>query len=124
MSRIYTSYINTMFFLTEQIQFKMPLSSKLSSCLFISLLYYIYKTKHFTEHISLYQEGKRIHKKIDGVNYIRVRVVRVEQPVCRVYGVDTGSCHQCRARELVLLPASIISLPPCGRLARLPGSIF
>lgn len=59
-------------------------------------------------------------KEVEGVSFIRVRVVTVTQSTCGVYGIDTGSFYQCRVRDLVLLPASIISLPPCGRLARLP----
>lgn len=70
--------------------------------------------------LSVKQSGTNTHKEVEGVSFIRVRVVRVTQSSCGVYGIDTGSFHQCRARELVLLPASIINLPPCGRLARLP----
>ncbi|XP_045129695.1 uncharacterized protein LOC123515212 isoform X2 [Portunus trituberculatus] len=64
--------------------------------------------------------GTNTHQEVEGVSFIRVRVVRVTQTTCGLYGIDNGSFHQCKARDLVLLPASIINLPPCGRLARLP----
>ncbi|KAK8406514.1 hypothetical protein O3P69_007274 [Scylla paramamosain] len=66
------------------------------------------------------KSGMNTNNKAEGVSFIRVRVVRVTQSICGVYGIDTGSFYSCRARNLVLLPASIINLPPCGRLARLP----
>ena len=82
------------------------------------------KTRHFNVYIFSKQAGASIHKKIENVSFLRVRVVRVTQSACQVYGVDTGILHECRVKDLVLLPASIINLPPCGRLARLPGQIL
>ncbi|MPC93204.1 hypothetical protein E2C01_088327 [Portunus trituberculatus] len=73
--------------------------------------------------MNLFQQcGTNTHQEVEGVSFIRVRVVRVTQTTCGLYGIDNGSFHQCKARDLVLLPASIINLPPCGRLARLPAT--
>lgn len=69
------------------------------------------------------QDSTSLHKKVKDVNFIRVRVTKVTGNFCHVYGVDSGSFHQCSHRKLVFLPASIIQHPPCGRLARLPGGM-
>lgn len=66
------------------------------------------------------KDSTSLHKKIKDVNFIRVRVTRVIQDFCQVYGVDSGSFHWCSHSKLLFLPACIINQPPCGRLARLP----
>lgn len=66
------------------------------------------------------QEGIRTLIGKASISYIRVRVVRVVGPVVCVYGIDTGTIHTCRSVDLILLPSSILSHPPAGRLAILP----
>ncbi|XP_063587305.1 uncharacterized protein LOC134764646 isoform X2 [Penaeus indicus] len=66
------------------------------------------------------QEGIRTLTGKANVAYIRVRVVRVVGPVVCVYGIDTGTTHTCHSVDLILLPSTVLSHPPAGRLAFLP----
>ncbi|XP_047470326.1 uncharacterized protein LOC125026001 [Penaeus chinensis] len=66
------------------------------------------------------REGLRTLTGKASVAYIRVRVVRVVGPVVCVYGIDTGTTHTCHSVDLILLPSTVLSQLPAGRLAFLP----
>lgn len=66
------------------------------------------------------QEGIRTLTGKADIAYIRVRVVRVVGPVVCVYGIDTGTTHTCHSVDLILLPSTVLSHPPAGRLVFLP----
>ncbi|XP_068207313.1 uncharacterized protein [Palaemon carinicauda] len=66
------------------------------------------------------KEGLKLLNKTEDVTYIRVRVVRVAGPLARVYGIDTGIVLAIEVDKLIFLPASLLNIPPCGRLAHLP----
>lgn len=87
-----------------------------------SLFYYCEMIYIAYLYITYFQEGIRTLIGKASISYIRVRVVRVVGPVVCVYGIDTGTIHTCRSVDLILLPSSILSHPPAGRLAILPGN--
>lgn len=66
------------------------------------------------------KEGLKVLNKTEDVSYIRVRVVRVAGPMTCVYGIDTGIVVAIEIGQLILLPASLLNILPCGRLACLP----
>lgn len=73
-------------------------------------------------YLAPFQEGIRTLTGKADITYIRVRVVRVVGPVVCVYGIDTGTTHTCHSVDLILLPSTVLSHPPAGRLAFLPGN--
>ncbi|XP_076046847.1 uncharacterized protein LOC143028519 isoform X2 [Oratosquilla oratoria] len=54
------------------------------------------------------------------VVFVRLRVVKVTGDSVHAFAMDIGQVMTCLWRTLQLLPAQLICIPPCGRLARLP----